>query len=573
METNTKENFLKELLALANTEDVLSVGREVSELNVKFNDFLIEEERLRQVDLLERQDKGEKVNLDEKAHDPIKDQFKEVLGVFLSKKKAVLEEKKAVEETNLKSKKSILSQLKDLIQNEENIGKAFGTKKELNEKWKTIGAVPRGKDQELNAEYFRLNEEFNYNINIYKQLQEHDYKRNGDLKNEVIVKLEALLKEEHIKSVESSLKTLQDEWNEIGPVNQELWEDFKERYWKNVKALYEKISKHYDDLKVVRAEIIEKKKSLLEEVKTLVSQEIDSHKTWDVETKKLLKFQSDWKTLGKGTKEEDDALWKELRSACDSFFDAKKEFYEKRNSEFGGIKSKKEELIKEVEAIRESQEWKDTTLKIISIQKQWKKLGSAGPKHENKLWKEFRVHCDYFFNAKDAYFKKEEDAYQDNLKQKVDLIEEIKAYKPSAEDVKASISDLQGFAARFSEIGNVPRDQKDEVYANYKSALDAQYASLKIEKGQKDTILFQAKIDALKGSPNSQRAFDKERGDLRNQISKLNKEVTQLENNLGFFGNSKGSNPLTVQVEKDIEKTKSKIESLKALLKLIPKGE
>lgn len=573
METNTKENFLKELLALANTEDVLSVGREVSELNVKFNDFLIEEERLRQVDLLERQDKGEKVNLDEKAHDPIKDQFKEVLGVFLSKKKAVLEEKKAVEETNLKSKKSILSQLKDLIQNEENIGKAFGTKKELNEKWKTIGAVPRGKDQELNTEYFRLNEEFNYNINIYKQLQEHDYKRNGDLKNEVIVKLEALLKEEHIKSVESSLKTLQDEWNEIGPVNQELWEDFKERYWKNVKALYEKISKHYDDLKVVRAEIIEKKKSLLEEVKTLVSQEIDSHKTWDVETKKLLKFQSDWKTLGKGTKEEDDALWKELRSACDSFFDAKKEFYEKRNSEFGGIKSKKEELIKEVEAIRESQEWKDTTLKIISIQKQWKKLGSAGPKHENKLWKEFRVHCDYFFNAKDAYFKKEEDAYQDNLKQKVDLIEEIKAYKPSAEDVKASISDLQGFAARFSEIGNVPRDQKDEVYANYKSALDAQYASLKIEKGQKDTILFQAKIDALKGSPNSQRAFDKERGDLRNQISKLNKEVTQLENNLGFFGNSKGSNPLTVQVEKDIEKTKSKIESLKALLKLIPKGE
>lgn len=573
METNTKENFLKELLALANTEDVLSVGREVSELNVKFNDFLIEEERLRQVDLLERQDKGEKVNLDEKAHDPIKDQFKEVLGVFLSKKKAVLEEKKAVEETNLKSKKSILSQLKDLIQNEENIGKAFGTKKELNEKWKTIGAVPRGKDQELNAEYFRLNEEFNYNINIYKQLQEHDYKRNGDLKNEVIVKLEALLKEEHIKSVESSLKTLQDEWNEIGPVNQELWEDFKERYWKNVKALYEKISKHYDDLKVVRAEIIEKKKSLLEEVKTLVSQEIDSHKTWDVETKKLLKFQSDWKTLGKGTKEEDDALWKELRSACDSFFDAKKEFYEKRNSEFGGIKSKKEELIKEVEAIRESQEWKDTTLKIISIQKQWKKLGSAGPKHENKLWKEFRVHCDYFFNAKDAYFKKEEDAYQDNLKQKVDLIEEIKAYKPSAEDVKASISDLQGFAARFSEIGNVPRDQKDEVYANYKSALDAQYASLKIEKGQKDTILFQAKIDALKGSPNSQRAFDKERGDLRNQISKLNKEVTQLENNLGFFGNSKGSNPLTAQVEKDIEKTKSKIESLKALLKLIPKGE
>lgn len=573
METNTKENFLKELLALANTEDVLSVSREVSELNVKFNDFLIEEERLRQVDLLERQDKGETVNLDEKLPDPIKDQFKEVLGVFLSKKKAVLEEKKAIEEANLKAKRVVLNQLKDLIQNEENIGKAFGTKKELNDKWKAIGPVPRGKDQELNADYFRLNEEFNYNINIYKQLQEHDYKRNGDLKNEVIDKLGALLKEEHIKTVESSLKLLQDEWNEIGPVNQELWEDFKERYWNNVKALYEKISVHYNELKAVRAEIIVKKKALLEQVKELVSQDVDSHKAWDTETKKLLKLQSDWKDLGKGTKEEDDALWKELRSACDQFFDRKKDFYEKRNSEFGGIKEKKESLIKEVEAIRESQDWKDTTLKIINIQKQWKKLGSAGPKHENKLWKEFRVHCDYFFDAKDAHFKKEEAAYEDNLNNKLALIEEIKSYKPTSEEVKTTITDLQDFAAKFSAIGNVPRDKKDQVYKDYKAALDAQYAQLKIDQSEKESILFQAKIDALKGSPNSQRALDKERSDLRNQISKLNKEVTQLENNLGFFGNTKGSNPLTAQVEKDIEKTKAKIDSLKALLKRIPKSE
>ena len=55
MEANTKDTFLADLIALANTEDVLSVGKQVSELNVKFNDFLIEEERLRQVDMLERE--------------------------------------------------------------------------------------------------------------------------------------------------------------------------------------------------------------------------------------------------------------------------------------------------------------------------------------------------------------------------------------------------------------------------------------------------------------------------------------------------------------------------------------
>mgnify|MGYP000451080453 CR=1 FL=1 len=573
METKTKESFLEELIALSNTENVLSVGREVSELNVKFNDFLIEEERLRQVDLLTREEAGEKVNWQDKVSDPIQDQFKEILQVFLTKKKAIIDEKKEIEDNNLKAKKSVLSQLKELIQNEENIGKAFSTKKELNEKWKSVGAVPRGKDQDLNAEYFRLNEEFNYNINIYKELKDHDYKKNGILKNELIEKLALLKNEKHIKTLENQLRALQGEWNEIGPVSQDLWEDFKERYWVNVKALYEVISLHYDEQKVKRAENVEKKKVLLQAIEENTSVELASHKEWDAQTKIILGLQEEWKNSGRGTKEEDDELWNKMRAFCNSFFDRKKEFYEARKGDFDQLKAKKEVLIKEVEAMKDSTEWKDTTLKIIAIQKQWKKIGSAGPKNENKLWKEFRVHCDHFFNAKDAHFKKEEDAYQDNLAKKQEIIETISKYKVDAADVKGTIDQLKQFSAQFNEVGNVPRDQKDEIYKAYKSALNAHYENLNLEKDEQAKVMYQAKIDTLQASPDSHKLLNKERSDLRNQISKLEKEIIQLENNLGFFGNSKGANPLKEQVEKNIEQTRVKIDGLKKQLKLIPKSE
>lgn len=573
MEANTKETFLADLIALANTEDVLSVSKELSELNVRFNDFLIEEERLRQVDMLKREEAGEKVKWEDKVEDPIQDQFKEILGVYHAKKRALVEEKKAIEDANLKTKRSVLTQLKELIQNEENIGKAFSTKKELNEKWKNVGAIPRGKDQDLNAEYFKLNEEFNYNIKIYKELKDHDYKKNGLLKADIIEKIAALKEEKHIKTVETQLRVLQNEWNEIGPVSQELWDDFKDRYWVNVKALYEVIGAHYDEQKIKRSENIEKKKELLIRIQDATSIVAVEHKDWDNQTKVIIDFQNEWKSIGRGPKEQDDALWKEMRAACNAFFDRKKVFYEARKGSFDKIKEQKEKLIKEVEAIKESTEWKDTTLKVIAIQKKWKNIGSAGPRNENKLWKEFRSHCDFFFNAKEAHFKGEEDKYQENLVAKNELIEKIKSFKIDKKDVKASIDQLKQFSAEFSELGHVPRADKDAVFASYKDALNEKYTSLDLDKNEQAKVMYQAKLDTMVASPNSAKLLDKERQDIRNQITKLNSEIIQLDNNLGFFKHSKGSNPLKDQVEKDIEKTTGKIDALKKQLKLIPKGE
>ena len=51
-----KVDFIEQLKALVNTEEVLSVSREVNELKARFEDFHIEQERLRQVAVLEAQE-------------------------------------------------------------------------------------------------------------------------------------------------------------------------------------------------------------------------------------------------------------------------------------------------------------------------------------------------------------------------------------------------------------------------------------------------------------------------------------------------------------------------------------
>jgi hypothetical protein len=50
----------------------------------------------------------------------------------------------------------------------------------------------------------------------------------------------------------------------------------------------------------------------------------------------------------------------------------------------------------------------------------------------------------------------------------------------------------------------------------------------------------------------------------------VKQDMIQLENNLGFFANSKGANVLKAEVEKKIHAEREKIEALKAKLKSIP---
>ena len=70
------------------------------------------------------------------------------------------------------------------------------------------------------------------------------------------------------------------------------------------------------------------------------------HKDFQKTTESILALQEEWKTVGFGPKVENDKVWAMFRGECNAFFDKKKEFYAERNSEFDGIKAKKENTLK-----------------------------------------------------------------------------------------------------------------------------------------------------------------------------------------------------------------------------------
>ena len=121
------------------------------------------------------------------------------------------------------------------------------------------------------------------------------------------------------------------------------------------------------------------------------------------------------------------------------------------------------------------------------------------------------------------------------------------------------------------EIGNVPFKEKDVIYNAYKKALDTHYDTLKIDKSEKARISYTTKLEGMKSKPNSGNAISKERDWLKRKLTTLNQEKLQYENNLGFFGFSKGNaaDKLKADVEKKIKQKEDEIKSIRQKLKLI----
>ena len=560
--------LLEQLIAFESQDDLIAIGREINEVKINFEDHLMEAERVQQIAALDAAEKGEPIESMD---------FTDIKNEFITRYKAIQEQRKqqislkdTLERENLKLKKGLLEELKRIIESEEHIASAFQSYKNIHETWKKIGDIPRDQRDGIQKEYARLLEIFFYTMRIYREIKDHDYKRNLQLKQKVLHKLQQLRNEEEdLKSVEQQLRVLQDEWEEIGPVQNEEWELIKPKYWETVRQIYDKINVHYEAQRQVYVQNIAAKRTLVDEILGLhtAAGEAKTNKDWDKLVEQLKAVQESYKKIGPGSRKDNEVVWKAFRAACDGFFDLKKSYSKAQHEAYSGLIEKKKALIDAVNALKDSTEWKTSSQKIIGYQKEWKTIGNTG-KVENKLWAEFRGACDAFFNARDEANQSAEKDREHNLTLKLALVQRINELEIS--DRSEALKMLRSLAAEFSELGQVPLAKKDEIYTAYKGALDAKYGSLALSAKEKEDMAFNAKIDSIQASPERNKLLQKERFDIRKQIERIEQEANRMETNLSFFARSKGADSLRNEVENKIKDMQQQVSKLKTKLKQLP---
>ncbi len=469
---------------------------------------------------------------------------------------------------NLSVKLEIISKISDLSKLSDNVGAAVKMLQELQTQWKNTGAVSSHKYKEVQADYSKAVEEFYYNLKIFRDLQEHDLKKNLELKTELLGKIKAIQSVENIKEAERLIKVYRNEWDEIGPVPNSKWEILKQEYKTVLDETYAKIKTHYTGIEEKKETNLQSKLELIEKAKALVAAAEEGNVKWNDTTEQLIALQNEWKTVGRTTEKDNEKIWTEFRAICDTFFEKKKEFFAVQNEKYAANRKIKSELISKAEALKNSTDWQKTGAELIRLQDNWKKYPSNGDKEEPKLFARFRKACNHFFDAKKAYYENVDASYETNLVAKEAILARFNEFN-LGDDMNANREQLKAFTTEWNAAGMVPMKDKKRLNDAFYNRVDELYEKMNIDKQEIAMMQFKTKLDRLAASDNGFDLLRKESDFLKKISDEINGRIRTYDNNLGFFKTSKGSNSFMKEIEDKIAGEKAKMAEIAAKRKLI----
>lgn len=497
------------------------------------------------------------------AVDGVETQLKELFREYRRRRDEFIANLEAEKERNLKIKLEIIEELKELVNSDETLNHTFTKFRELQQRWKETGIVPQQQVKDL-WETYNLHVENFYNfIKINKELRDLDLKKNYEQKVALCEQAEALLLEPSIVEAFHKLQKLHDEWRETGPVANE----YKEALWERFKAASSRINKqhqeHFEALKAEQVKNLGLKTELCVATEELAAQPLTTRKEWNRASDRLLEIQKTWKTIGFAPKKDNNRIYERFRTACDRFFEAKRQFYAGVKAEMEHNLQLKLELCEAAESLSGSEEWKKATDELIALQARWKQIGAVARRHSDAVWKRFRAACDKFFERKSAHFASVDGEHEENLRRKLALLDEMEAA-----DVKAGGYEvIRDFQRRWGEIGFVPIKQKDAVQKRYKAAVDALFSVLRGSERDRSMDRFREKVSTLKASGDRRLRSERER--LYNKVRQLEQEIALLENNIGFFAKSKNAEALVADVRAKIDRARGEMAAAIEKVKLI----
>jgi hypothetical protein len=393
-------------------------------------------------------------------------------------------------------------------------------------------------------------------VKINKEFRDLDFKKNLEAKTELCEKAEALANEENVVEAFRMLQKYHEEWKELGPVDKENRESIWDRFRAATSVVNKRHQAYFESMKGNQQENLEAKTALCEKVEALLGQEIKDSGTWNRLSKEIEEIQKEWRTIGFASKKDNQKIYDRFRKACNDFFAKKKAFYSGYKDQMQENLEKKIALCEEAEALSTSEAWKETSEKLIELQKRWKEIGPVSRKKSDQVWARFRAACDAFFEKRDKSGNTSAgNPYGENLTKKRALIKEVEAFTPG-EDREETVVALRAFQARWNEIGFVPFREKEKVQKAFKESMDAQYDRLRGESRP-----------ARRGGESVKDPVRAEREKLVQEYRQKEQEITTWSNNMGFFAKSKNAEALLADMNRQIDEAKAELAALEAKIK------
>jgi len=467
----------------------------------------------------------------------------------------------------------------------------------------------------------------------YNRQLEKEREDNLAKKEAVIADLKALLeKQEDVNATFPEFREIQNRWRNIGPVPAQSYRNINETYQLYVEQFYDmvKINRELRDLDFKKN--LEAKEQFCE-----MAEKLAENPNVIEAFRELQKLHEQWKEFGPVAKEFRDQIWDRFKAATAVINKKYQAFFEGQKEQQAENLAKKTVLCEKVEEIAErevsdSNQWNAFSKEIEDIQKEWRSIGFASRKENQKIYDRFRAACDKFYGRKREFYNEYKDSINQNLEKKISLCEAAEALKSSTEWKKAT-DQFIALQKQWKEIGAVPRKKADQLWKRFRAACDEFFAerdknakpendfygNLKAKQRlieeikayvltgdeaadhdamqdfqkrwqeigfvpfkEKDNISQAYKTALGEKFPNNGRGARRGRGGraplsekdrLIQKYNQLEQDIVTYENNIGFFSMSKNAEPLIRQMQERIASAKEELNALAEQIRVLNEAD
>jgi hypothetical protein len=226
--------------------------------------------------------------------------------------------------------------------------------------------------------------------------------------------------------------------------------------------------------------------------------------------RELQKLHEQWKEFGPVAKEFREEIWDRFKAATAVINKKYQAYFEGQKEKFAENLQAKAALCEKVEAfaaqeIASSNEWNAISKQIEDIQKEWRSIGFASKKDNQKIYDRFRAACDAFYGRKREFYSQYKDSMNENLDKKLAIIEKAEALKESKEWKKTTDLFIE-LQKEWKEIGAVPRKKSEQLWKRFRAACDA-FFDAKAKEGKADNE-FYANLKAKRALIEEIQAFE-----------------------------------------------------------------
>lgn len=505
------------------------------------------------------------------AADPVQtaldEEFAAAIEAARARKAEWVAQQEAMRAENLARKNLLIAQIIALAEDTDNVNRTFAQYRDLQDAFNATGDVDPAEETAVWKRFQEAREKYSDNLKINKELRDYDFKKNLTEKQAMLASAEELLKMDDVVEAYRQLQELHIRWRQVGPVAKEL----RDEIWTRFRELTADINKRYQTFfearKARETENELAKTALCNQIEALDYSSLKTFGAWEEMTQTIMQIQEEWRKLGFAAKRVNRSLFARFRRSCDAFFNAKAEFYRSIREELGNNLARKQQLVQEVEALKESTDWRATADRITAMQKEWKTIGAVPKRYSDEVWKQFTAACNYFFDRRKKALSATHAAENANLKTKRAIVAEINALV-EADMAKNEVSAaLQALQKRWQETGYVPMREKDALREAYQKAVDAVRNRFAIAESRARRERFEASVASIEGD--SDKLF-REREKMMRALEGRRNDLRTYENNLGFLSSkSKSGDSLVRDMERRIERLKAEISEIEQKIALI----